>query len=208
MSLKSSIVIGKDEALRGGGDSDKDVSVSSSTLDKLRAGIKAVEERSKIMSDKWNEKQSGVSKKIICLGKSCGREFKNISGLKAHWRSKAGKECSATGKFEEVPDIALTAADRMMPGDEDKAALLSRGQEAAKRARDEVYGNRNSGMSSPGKVTSETAMKCSPGTMLDRALKQISNVELIKFVNSRFDSVNSSKRVYAMIEMKKRNLSM
>lgn len=207
MKLASLAKDGEIEVSGGDGSPDKEVSVSSSTLDRLKAGLKMVEDRSRVINDKWNEKQKNAAKLIMCMGKSCGRTFRNIGGLKSHWRSKAGHECASNGKFEEVPDVGITLEDRMMPGEDAKAVLISQGQEAARRARDEVYG-RQSKMTSPNSVTAEAMMKCSTGTMLDRAMRQISDAELQKFVGMRFDSLNSVKRVYAMVEMKKRGLGM
>jgi hypothetical protein len=195
------------EVSGGDGSPDKEVSVSSSTLDKLKAGLRLVENRSNIIAQKWEDKQKNAAKLVMCMGKSCGKTFKNVSGLKAHWRSKVGKECASNGKFEEVPDVDITLEDRLLPGEDAKAALIGRGQEAAKRARDEVYGCQSK-MTSPNTVTAEALMKSSTGTMLDRAMRQMSDIELQRFVAMRFDSLNSIKRVYAMVEMKKRGLSM
>jgi hypothetical protein len=204
MGLKSSI----ESATKTGGaeNSDKEVSVSSSTLAMLQKGIQAVEERSVRISEKWAEKQKNAKKVILCLGKGCGGKFKSLGGIKAHWRSKKN-ECSEKSGYQEVADVEITAADRLLPGDEEKADLILRCQDAARKARDEVYGKRPA-MTSPGTIDAKYLIKCSVGTMLDRGLKAASTEEIKKFAGMRFDSSNSTKKTYAMLELKKRGESL
>jgi len=108
-----------------------EIVVSSDSYQALERGLFATLKRSKLLSERWEEKQNKAPKVYRC--KKCGKKYKTLRGIKKHFLLK-NNECNSEIGYEQVPDIKVTSDDLVLEKEElAKVKKFNRIQEAAQK---------------------------------------------------------------------------
>lgn len=177
--------------------SNAEVTSSSDSLKKLKAGLTQTLDQASQLSARFQEKLQKAEKAFKCNG--CGKVLKNEAGVKRHWSAK-GNSCSEEDGFtQEAINVEITPEDRTFAGQLEIAKKV----EDARRAARKVAYQLNSRKSNEGLFDAEHLMRFPIGNFA-RALKEAENEELERFVEMKFDRSTAPKKVMALNEIKRR----
>lgn len=190
MSLQSNIAtdtVAKDKG-------KDEVSVSSESLNKLKAGLTNVNEYTKELKENWEKKVSQAKDVIRC--KKCGKTFKNKAGVKCHWRAKKN-ECQEKDGYEIVPDIVVSVKDRLTP----KQMRIEELREKSDKAAKEITAELTEKKTPDDKIYSAEDLYAAHVSKLSAMLKTVDIKVIHKFLAMRFDINNCTKQHLGLKEL-------
>lgn len=190
-------VLGSNRGRGVASDSNTEVTSSSDSLKKLKAGLTQTLDQAALLASRFQEKLDKAEKVFRCNG--CGKVLKNEAGVKRHWSAKSNDCSEESGFTKEAVDVEITPEDRTFAGQLEAAKKVA----AARRAARKVAYQLNSKKSNEGLFDAEHLMRFPIGNF-NRALREAELEELERFVEMKFDRSTAPKKVMALNEIKRR----